>query len=89
VLEDITKAEFEKIPGSRRPGSGRHKLPETLRLETLLVDEGFKVPCRWKHSPPPKNGCGGHGIMHGVARRAGFKISSRCWQGTVYVLRVE
>ena len=82
TITSITKAEFEAIVPMRGRGI---KAPETRALEALEAGVGFKVPCSRKHA---KTTCTGSQLLHHGARRLGFTIETRCYQSTLYVLRI-
>lgn len=81
MIEPLSQEEFDATPGSRSPRSA-----ETQAVETLAPLEGIKLPCRWEHW---KHQCYGLTILRRVARKAGFKIATRCREGIVYIFRDE
>ena len=84
MMTPIGPEEFETVwPRSKSLA------PESAKARALLPMSGFKTPCRWKHGKP-KDTCGGaQMVRYAVRRNAGFKVSCRCKDGTLYVFRYE
>jgi hypothetical protein len=80
MIEEITAAEFPYI----RPGGGKALSAESVAVQGLEIDTGFKVPCRWKHI---EGRCSGWSLVSMAAKRYGAKVHSTCRDGTLYVLR--
>ena len=85
MIESITRAEFDAVPRAAR-GGARLASPETQALQALAVGTAIKFPCRWKHSTP--RNCNSRAGFHLAAKRVGHKIILRCYQGTVYAVRI-
>lgn len=89
TIERITREEFEAVPKPRSKGSPS---PEVAALRAMNVGEGIKFPCRWKHDT--RNRCASHSAIRGIKQSPlspvslGWKLTIRCHQGTVYVLRI-
>lgn len=83
MIERITQQDFDTLPVRQRPGQDLS--PETHAILKLAIGEGFKTPCHWKHY---KGACGGASTVHGTAKRHGMVVRTRCYQGTLYVLRI-
>ena len=77
----VTKIDPTEIPEGFR--MGRPLSEETVAIRALLPGEAIKFPCRWKHSRI----CHGYSSVHSTARRAKFRVDSRCRDGVVYVMR--
>lgn len=80
-ITPITREEFEALPPWRR---GTAPAPEMAAVIALEVDEGTKFPCRWVHS----HGCRATSGVHSMARNHGMRVTTRCCDGVVYVLRM-
>ena len=70
----------------------RPRTPLTLAIRDIQPGEGFKVTCTYKHFPHKTNGkaytaCSGISTAHQTANRLGFKVSCKCREGMLYVLR--
>ena len=84
----ITAEEFNSVAiisdATRRPRS-------TLGWALLDVQpgEGFKLPCTYKHRSYLQNAitCSGISSAHGTANRHGFKVTCKCKNGILYVMR--
>ena len=82
-MKYITREEFDRIPVQR----GKKRVaPEFDVLEELEIDQGIMVPCRWEHG----QGCKGLPHAYNSARRSHqrVKISCKCWEKYIYVMRV-
>ena len=91
-MKYITKEEFDDVlvkSGSRRPTS-----PEFEAVLGLAVNQGFVTPCRWKHRTAGNHrgtgACSGISHVHNISRstRTKIKVSCRCWEKYIYVMRV-
>lgn len=81
-IERVTKEEFLSL-GQR----GRVPSPENILASSLQPGEAFKFACRWNHSSV--NGCPGSQIMNSYAARHGYRITTRCRDGMLYIMRLE
>ena len=81
-MKYITRAEFDLIPKT----SKKKVAPEFDVVGELEIDQGIVVPCRWEHG----QGCKGITYAYNSARRSRqrVKISCRCWEKNLYVMRV-
>jgi hypothetical protein len=87
-IKSITAEEFYSLKNKRQ----QPRTPLTLAVRGIQPGEGFKLPCTYQHFPHgdgPSAACGGLAIAHQTANRLGFKVSCKCREGILYVLRVE
>jgi hypothetical protein len=84
AIEPITAEEFRVVEFR---GGGRSPTPEGKAVVALRPGDGFKAPCRWKHYGIRQLQCVGSSSAHKVASRGGFKVSTRCKDGVLYVFR--
>ena len=84
----ITPEEFYSIT-IRRRGAAQPTSPLGCGLRDVQPGEGFKFPCTYKHREHDKNGtsCTGISMAHGSAKRLGFKVNCKCYEGILYVMR--
>ena len=83
-MQDITSEEFYVIAEQvKNTSRGRKLSAESVKLVSLKKGEGFMCPCRWVHGAA----CRGLNAMHVVARRNGGRITARCMEKNLYVLR--
>ena len=80
----VTKIDSSEIP--EKLPFGRPKVEEFTAVRELQPGEAIRFPCRWKHGE--RSGmCHGYSSVHSTARRAKFRVDSRCRDGVVYVMR--
>ena len=92
-ITPITAAEFNSVAVvTRQPSS-------TLgwALFDVQPGEGFKLPCTYKHRTNQRrdfvssgkyfSSCNGMAQAHNYANRHGFKITCKCKNGILYVMR--
>ena len=84
----ITAEEFNSIT-IRRRGPGTATSPLGCGLRDVQPGEGFKFPCTYKHKEYLKDAtsCSGISVAHSSAKRLGFKVNCKCYEGILYVLR--
>jgi hypothetical protein len=84
----ITAEEFNSIEIQRR-GGGHPVSPLGLALRDVQPGEGFKLPCTYKHRSYLQNAitCSGISSAHGTANRHGFKVTCKCKNGILYIMR--
>ncbi|MAH45504.1 hypothetical protein CMI37_06730 [Candidatus Pacearchaeota archaeon] len=80
----VTKIDPSEIP-EKRQFWGRPVSEETLAIRALQPGEAIKFPCRWKHH---HGNCSGYVAAYSTAAKAGFKLTGRCRDGVVYVMRL-
>ena len=80
-IERITKEEFMAIRNRRNPG------PLNTEIREVQVGDAFKTGCQWKHAEAT-NGCNGAAIARDIAKRMGKKLTCRCKDGTLYIMRI-
>jgi hypothetical protein len=79
----VTKIDSSEIP-AKLPFLGRPVSEETLAIRALQPGEAIKFPCRWKHH---HGNCSGYVAAYSTAAKAGFKLTGRCRDKVVYVMR--
>lgn len=79
---------IEKIRPEDFPLDGRSGIrsDESAAVKALQPGEAVRYPCRWEHHGSL---CKGYGAAYAMARRSGFRVSIRCRDKMVYVMRVE
>jgi hypothetical protein len=92
-MERITSDEFNSLPpASSGNVSGRHKGPLRLAIEVMDIDTGIKMACTYRHiTPPPgrpQTACKGRVAANVCAKKLGLRVTSRCIEGMLYVLRI-
>jgi hypothetical protein len=75
----VTKIDPQEIP-DRWPAS-----EETVAIRALQPGEAIKFPCRWTHQ---NSNCSGYVAAYNTATKAGFRMTGRCRDGVVYVMRL-
>jgi len=87
-MKYITKDEFDRAYSRQYKFV---KTPEAEAIEGLDVLQGFVTPCRWEHKPNGRSqgSCSGISLIHQVARRNSIKISGRCLEKNLYVMRLS
>ena len=85
-ITPITQQEFEEVAGISNKGAS--PTPELIAVRKLAPLTGMKLACRWNHTGRFRH-CGGGTVLAAGAKRAGFKVSTRCKDGTLYVFRYE
>ena len=86
-MQDITSEEFYDVARKQNSSKkGRPLSPEAIKLQELDIGAGFVVPCTWTHF---KYRCLGMNTMHVRAKRRGMRITARCWEKNLYVLRLS
>ena len=81
---NITNITADEFPGSR---VGEME----MALSSLELSQGFSTSCTWKHYTVGKsqNICAGTNAFRRIARdKIDIKITTKCREGTLYVLRV-
>jgi hypothetical protein len=77
---------IEKIRPEDFPADERIRSDELTAVRALQPGEAVKFPCRWPHH---KNVCMGLPGIYTTGRRHGFRVSIRCRDKMVYVMRKE
>jgi hypothetical protein len=77
---------IEKIPREDFPKSWNGLSEESAAVMNLQPGEAVKFPCRWPHHGSV---CEGSNNLYTAARRRGFRVSVRCRDKMVYVMRRE
>ena len=85
-MEKITPDEFYSTFLTKR-GADRGLLKRAI--ETMEIDTGIKMTCVFNHTGPSQNRCSGRAAAYVYAIEAGMKVSSRCIEGMLYVLRIK
>ena len=88
-MEKITSDEFYSTFLTKR-GADRGLLKRAI--ETMEIDTGIKMACTYRHiTPPPgkpQTVCKGRVAANVCAKNLGLKVTSRCIEGMLYVLRI-
>ena len=79
TIERISREEFDAV--------AKWSI-ESQAIRKLQPGEAIKYPCRWKHSGNTKS-CHGAAMAAHAAKRENIHIRFRCYNGSVYVLRLE
>ena len=82
----ISTSDFLAISGGRHQRDGK-RVEMEIALEALEIDQGFAVPCLWKHYE--RTTCGGAQTAHTAMKKIGGRIRTSCVNKVLYVLRVE
>jgi hypothetical protein len=81
----IEKIQPEDFPRSERGLDLLHGVSEEgAAVKALQPGEAVRYPCRWVHHGSL---CKGANVAYAMARRHGFRVSVRCRDKMVYVLR--
>ena len=78
---------IEKILREDFPKSKNGLSEESAAVMNLQPGEAVKFPCRWEHIGGSH--CKGSNNIYTAARRRGFRVSVRCRDKMVYVMRRE
>ena len=85
TINRITREQFTGLPNVHL---GRTNCTESVTVRKLPFDQGVSMSCRWRHYRAEHH-CGGVALMHHVARRNGFLVSTRCMDGVLYVWKTS
>ena len=81
---------IEKIPRKDFPKGNNEMSEESAAVMNLQPGEAVKFPCLWSHISSLNNDrCVATPRWYQVARRRGFRVSVRCRDKMVYVMRKE
>jgi hypothetical protein len=78
VIVEIPKRLFSK---------GREEAPEMSAVRRLQIGEAIRFPCRWSHNLRSHNICGAYNAANSAASREKIKVTVRCREGFVHVIR--
>jgi hypothetical protein len=79
---------IEKIPREDFPKRKNGLSEESASVMDLQPGEAVKFPCRWPHTTSINNDrCHANAQWYAAARRRGFRVSIRCRDKMVYVMR--
>ena len=81
----IEKIRPEDFPRSER-GLYLGVSEESTAVRALQPGEAVRYPCRWEHHGSL---CKGYGVAYAMARRSGCRVSIRCLDKMVYVMRPD
>jgi hypothetical protein len=79
----IEKIRPEDFPGPN-PTGHRALTEESAAVMALQPGEVVRFPCRWRHRGSQ---CTGSNSLYQAGRRRGFRVSIRCRDKMVYVMR--
>lgn len=85
-MEKITSDEFYSLPSAYR---GSDRGPLRRAIEAMEIDTGIKMTCIYNHTGTSQVRCNGKAAAYVCATKAGVKISTRCIEGMLYVLRTK
>lgn len=85
MIEPLSLEEYEAVPQALR--RGRQPSAETLAIRALNPMMGLKMPCRGGHKANKTQGCRVRELAHQTASRQGFRITTKCHEGMVYIFR--
>jgi hypothetical protein len=81
---------IKKISAEDFPKRKNGPSEESTAVMNLQPGEAVKFPCRWPHDTNINNDrCHANAQWYAAARRRGFRISVRCRDEMVYVMRRE
>ena len=88
-IQSFGQQEWDALPAQKHRGATPS--PEMAAVRAVQPTQGVSFPCHWRHRySSNKNGaCSGVVGAYKAAKRYGFRIHSRCVEGTVYVYRPE